>query len=172
MRVARGVSIDLRNVFGVAARPGKPGLAVAVVVAIAAAGCASDPTTCAMPDFTANAPATATAGEVAAVLKQSCALGGCHLSLPGAGGLVLEVGGSEWENALVGVPALENPAMDLVAPGDPDGSWVVHKIFGDVCATTCDPQTGCGAEMPFGASLSPADRGTIVAWIAAGAGSD
>jgi hypothetical protein len=59
--------------------------------------------------------------------------------------------------------------MDLVAPGDPDNSWVVHKIFGELGGAMCSPTTGCGAEMPFGTSLSTTDRATVVAWVLAGA---
>jgi hypothetical protein len=133
------------------------------------AACGSDTTICPGQDFTANATGSATAADVRSILAQNCALGGCHLSSPGAGGLVLDASSSAWVSALVGVPAQESPSLELVAPGDPDRSWIVHKIFGEFCGTTCSASSGCGGQMPFGGQLSPTDQGTIVEWIMAGA---
>jgi hypothetical protein len=121
------------------------------------------------PDFTRNAPAQASIGDVQPILARNCALGGCHLSAPGSGDLVLAVGSASWADAVIGVRSHENPSMDLVTPGDPAHSWLVHKIFGALCGYRCDATVGCGAEMPFGGALPDADRGTIVAWIEGGA---
>jgi hypothetical protein len=126
-----------------------------------------DPTCAREPDFTAKAPAQVSAAEVGTILQRNCTLGGCHLGTPGAGNL--ELGPSSWTGALIGVPSRENPSMKLVAPGDPGESWIVHKVFGALCGYACDPKLGCGAEMPFGASLDEADRSTIAAWIERGA---
>ena len=131
------------------------------------AGCAADDASACAPDFTAGAPAQATTAEVTAIIARSCALGGCHLHAPGAGDLVLDTAADAWTQAVVGVRAHET-AMDLVAPGDPDASWLAHKVFGSLCGVTC-PGSGCGAPMPFGAALSADERGTISAWIAGGA---
>jgi hypothetical protein len=148
-------------------------IALALTFASAVSACGTDVSKCdEQADFAAGVSTTTTAGDVTPILAQNCALGGCHLSEPGAGNLVLDVSSgaaSGWVGALVGVPAQESPSMDLVAPGDPDNSWVVHKIFGELCGAMCSPTTGCGAEMPFGTSLSTTDRATVVAWVLAGA---
>jgi len=139
------------------------------VLLLAASGCASDPTSCkSEPDYTAHAPAQATAADVQPILTRHCALGGCHLHAPGAGGLVLDVSSTAWIDAVVGVRAQES-TMDLVAPGDPSSSWLVRKVFGSFCGATCSSSAGCGGQMPIGPPLSDDERGTIVAWIAAGA---
>ena len=62
--------------------------------------------------------------------------------------------------------------MDLVAPGDPERSWLVYKIFGDLCRFTCDTKLGCGGQMSFGQPLSEQERGVILAWIRHGASTD
>jgi hypothetical protein len=144
---------------------------IAACIAVALGACGTSDTDCSATsdDFAANASAPATASDVQPILAQNCALGGCHLSGPGAGGLVLDVSAATWPNALVGVAARESPSMNLVTAGDPDRSWLVHKIFGSFCGATCDRALGCGAEMPFGAALSDANRSTIVAWVIAGA---
>ena len=59
--------------------------------------------------------------------------------------------------------------MDLVTPGDPERSWLVYKIFGDLCRFTCDTKLGCGGQMPFGPQLVEQERGVILAWIRQGA---
>jgi hypothetical protein len=133
------------------------------------AACGNDVASCPTTDFAAQAPAQATVADVTAIVEEHCALGGCHLHAPGAGGLVLDVSSPSWPDLVIGVPAQENPAMDLVTAGDPDQSWLVHKVFGEFCGATCDPILGCGAAMPFGAALSDADRATIARWIELGA---
>lgn len=141
---------------------------LAMALAVSAVACGTSDDRCAIDEeFTANPGATA--ADVQPILAHNCAVGGCHLNAPGAGGLVLDVSSPTWPNALVGVPAHENPAMDLVAAGDPDRSWLVRKISGSFCGVSCDPALGCGAEMPFGTPLSDADRGTIDAWVMGGA---
>lgn len=136
-----------------------------------AVGCGADDATCGAPVELAAIAAVepATADDVAAILERSCALGGCHLSGPGAGGLVLGRSTATWRAALVNVPSQQNPAMALVAPGDPDRSWLVAKVHGALCDATCDRALGCGGPMPPGAPLSDAERATLVTWIADGA---
>jgi hypothetical protein len=106
---------------------------------------------------------------VQAVLGRSCAVGGCHASAPGAGGLALPQANAAWVDSVVGVKSQENPSMDLVTPGDPERSWFVYKIFGDLCGFTCDTKLGCGGQMPFGQQLAEQERGVILAWIRHGA---
>ncbi len=135
-----------------------------------ALGCGAESAVCAPVEVAAvDSAATAGADDVAMILGRSCALGGCHLSGPGAGGLVLGRSSDAWRAALVNVPSQQNPAMPLVAPGDPDRSWLVVKLLGSFCDAPCDPELGCGGPMPPGEPLSDAERATIIAWIADGA---
>jgi len=115
--------------------------------------------------------ATATRADVEQVLTRSCAVGGCHAGTPGAADLTFPLASSAWVANVVNRPALENPAMMLVAPGDLTKSWLVHKLTGDFCAfeSTCDPQIGCGTRMPFGQALSVEDMTTVVVGVKSGA---
>jgi hypothetical protein len=135
---------------------------------VGAAGCGSDDATCAPPpDVAAVGPVTAE--NVTSILERSCALGGCHLGAPGSAGLVLGRTTAEWRAAMVSVPSRQNPALPLIAPGDPARSWLVAKIYGAFCDAPCDQPGGCGGAMPPGVKLSDVERATIVAWIADGA---
>ena len=65
----------------------------------------------------------------------------------------------------VGVPSVEQPAFLRVAPGDPEGSYLVHKIEGRGSIS--------GDPMPQGGPpLSSTEIADIRAWIAAGAMND
>jgi hypothetical protein len=125
-------------------------------LAVLVTACTAEPSgTCGTRDL--EQPAR-TEAEVRPILARSCALGGCHLRAPGAGGLVLDVSSPAWVDALVGVPARQGGGLDLVAAGSPGESWLVHKI------------DGCGGRMPpAGDPMTAEERATIVGWIAAGA---
>jgi hypothetical protein len=78
---------------------------------------------------------------------------------------------------IVGVKSPENPQMDIVKAGDPNGSYLMHKLDYDECqfATACN-KTGtqiflnCGLGMPYNAgTLDVGLRDTIRRWIAQGA---
>jgi hypothetical protein len=130
--------------------------AAVAALALSAAACATEPTgTCGTRDLT-RPPRTEP--EVRPILARSCALGGCHLRAPGAGGLVLDTTSPAWVDALVGVPSRQGVGLDLIAAGSPAESWLVHRI------------DGCGGRMPpAGDPLTPDERAAIVGWIAAGA---
>jgi len=134
-------------------------LATLATLAISATACATDASgTCGTSDLVQPARGAA---EVRPILARSCALGGCHLRAPGAGGLVLDVSSSAWVDALVGVGSRQGGGLDLVVAGSPGESWLVHKI------------DGCGGRMPpVGDPLTAEERATIVGWIAAGATRD
>lgn len=139
-------------------------------VALALGGCGARDASCGPGTaLTASEPETASRADVQEILGRSCAIGGCHASAPGAGGLALPPADAAWIDSVVGVKSQENPSMDLVAPGDPERSWLVYKIAGDLCGFTCDPKLGCGGQMPFGQQLSEQERGVILAWIRHGA---
>lgn len=66
--------------------------------------------------------------------------------------------------SLVGKAALQG-GMPRVTPGDPERSYLLHKLRG----THLD-QGGSGGRMPLGLEpLSPEDIGKLQAWIKAGA---
>lgn len=142
-------------------------------VALALGGCGAGDGSCGPGSaLTAPEPDTASAADVQEIFGRSCAVGGCHASAPGAGGLALALADAAWIDSVVGVKSQENPSMDLVAPGDPERSWLVHKISGDLCRFTCDTKLGCGGQMPFGQQLPEQERGVILAWIGHGASTD
>ena len=99
------------------------------------------------------------------VFDTTCATSSCHGSTAAAGGLSLAAGAAYGN--LVGVPAA-NPAAATagvlrVAPGDPDHSFLLQKLLGQIQATE-------GSRMPLvGTPPSPASMDLIRRWIAAGA---
>jgi hypothetical protein len=89
-----------------------------------------------------------------------CAKAGCHAAGSSPSGLVLAAGQSYGN--LVGRPAAENSALARVAPGNPDGSYIILKLRGDPGIT--------GERMPLGGPFLSADQiAGIAAWIRAGA---
>jgi hypothetical protein len=85
---------------------------------------------------------------------------------------------------LVGVKAVEDPAMDLVTAKDAANSYLIHKVSDDqgtlnslkctggTCpAPDCDMTNVCGIPMPKSAvsALDPAVIATITNWIMQGA---
>jgi hypothetical protein len=83
----------------------------------------------------------------------------CHAGAQAPVGLRLEDGVSY--TMLVDVPSAQVPGLRRVAPGDPDNSYLVHKVEGTAAV---------GRRMPLG--LSPLDQeqiDLIRQWIAAGA---
>jgi hypothetical protein len=84
----------------------------------------------------------------------------CHIGVSAPEGMQLDAGHSY--NMLVGVPSVEQPSLLRVNPGNPDASYMVHKIEG---ASGID-----GGQMPLGET--PLPQSTIDAirqWITNGA---
>lgn len=138
-------------------------LAALVLFALLAAGCGTvkSPTE-------PSAPATGGTGGTALTFTQIqtqiftpvCAKAGCHAAGSSPSGLVLAAGQSYGN--LVGRPAAENSALARVAPGNPDGSYIILKLRGDPSIT--------GERMPLGGPFLSADQiAGIAAWIRAGA---
>lgn len=110
-------------------------------------------------------PTDAGVGEwsaLSAMLSQHCRR--CH-----DGGRRRRV--DRWDD-LVGVVALQVQAP-LVAPGDPDGSYLLAKLLGshrDFCGRAGQPLNNCGRRMPpDGTAPSPEEQLRLRAWIAQGA---
>ena len=73
---------------------------------------------------------------------------------------------------LVNKAADAHKTMKRVVPGDPNNSFLMHKLDGDQCAldaTTCN-HDDCGVSMPQDGDLLPdTDRAVIRKWIMQGA---
>jgi hypothetical protein len=101
-------------------------------------------------------------GDVQPILSANCALSGCHGgSSPQLG---MNLGPGQTFSNTVNVASVES-SLDRIEPGQPDQSYLVHKIQG-----TQSQVGGTGGRMPLGGTpLSQADIDKIRAWITAGA---
>ena len=85
----------------------------------------------------------------------------CHIGAGAPQGLRLDSEDNSYQH-LVNVDANEVPTLKLVAPGDPDASYLVHKVEGR--------NTIVGSRMPLGQSaLSSQQIADIRSWISQGA---
>jgi hypothetical protein len=128
--------------------------------------------------------------DVMPIFHASC--GGCHRAPMNTTPHSLELGGgdagvdpSELLTKLVGAKAAEMPEMELVAPGDPANSYLMHKMDDDQCTLAAQCNAGalgskfpnCGGAMPPVPASSPpklsaATRDIVRAWIHQGAQDD
>lgn len=93
------------------------------------------------------------------VFTPGCAVVGCHGGTTAAQGLRLDDGLSA--ASLINVPSVASASLVRVVPGDPDGSFLIHKLEGTQAAGDRMPQGG-----PY---LPQATIDVIRAWIASGA---
>ena len=101
-------------------------------------------------------------GDVQPILSNSCAFSGCHAGTSPQQGMNLSLGLTH--SNTVNVPSNES-GLDRIEPGQPNQSYLVHKIQG-----TQGTVGGSGAQMPFGGTpLSQANIDIIRAWITDGA---
>jgi len=114
--------------------------------------------------------------DVAPIFAKACAFSACHGSHTAAGnhGLFLAATGADGMTAVktaLAAGSQELPSMKFVAPGDPDNSFVLHKLDGNLCGLEAQCVSGsCGVSMPQGNDLLPqASRDTVRRWIAQGA---
>lgn len=81
---------------------------------------------------------------------------------------------------IVGKASPEDPKMNIIQAGDPENSYLMHKLDGDQCiySANCSGAqnptfTNCGSQMPFnGPYLDQSKRDAIRRWIAQGAQDD
>jgi hypothetical protein len=99
------------------------------------------------------------------IFTPSCAnFSPCHDSSSPAGALDLTEGVSHAQ--LVGREATMDPSRMLVIPGDPDESFLIQKLRGELAESQ-------GVRMPFGNPPLPADQVSIIEeWVARGAAND
>lgn len=97
------------------------------------------------------------------IFTPTCARSGCHSAASASNGLSLAEGDSFSE--LVGVASQDVPTMDRVDVGDPDNSYLLHKLRG-----TQGSVGGSGSRMPQGElALSDEEIEAIEEWIENGA---
>jgi len=89
----------------------------------------------------------------------------CHARTAARAPFSLDASNS-WQS-IVNVDSLEAPALKRVKPGDPNASYLWHKVNG-----TQTSVGGSGATMPEGGHLTAAELATIEKWISAGAKDD
>jgi hypothetical protein len=107
-------------------------------------------------------PTASLSCDVQPIFSASCALSGCHAGPSPAENLDLGTGAAF--GAIVNVPAVQ-AALMRIRPGQPDSSYLVHKIQGTQASVG-----GSGVRMPLGrAALSQAQIDTVRAWVSAGA---
>jgi hypothetical protein len=120
-------------------------------------------------------PATLSAIEDG-IFAKSCAFSSCHGGPTPAAGLDLTTGAAC--GALVNAPSCVFSGRTRVVPGDPDSSFLYHKVAGDDLGSTPDGTcaglaNGVSQRMPLGATpLCQGQIDQIKAWIAAGASCD
>lgn len=95
------------------------------------------------------------------IFTPSCALSGCHSGATPKQGMNLSAGNA-YAN-IVNVTAVES-TRKRIAPGDPDGSYMVSKVKGDA--------TISGSRMPLGGALPPERIQLLVDWVRRGAPND
>ena len=86
------------------------------------------------------------AADVEPILASGCAFSGCHGTInanPGNKPMVLTAG--QAYNNIVGVPSGELPSMNRITAGDPDKSYLIHKLQGTHASVG-----GAGSRMPLG----------------------
>ena len=92
------------------------------------------------------------------IFNVTCTTNGCHSASDPDAGLILDAENSY--SLLVNQPSQQKPAFSRVAPGDPDNSYLIHKLEG----------TGEKNRMPFRGSALPQQTIDVVRqWIADGA---
>jgi hypothetical protein len=162
---------------------------VVVVSVVAAVGCSSSTAP------TGGGPVSFSK-DVMPIFQTGCTLSSeCHGQMNNAAEENLYLGDNVMNTpdiikqvyaGLVGVAALEDPAMKLVTPSDPSTSFLFHKLnntqnnFASDCAkatlcsdASCTAQTPCGTFMPYLGSEFDTDQpdhfAKIQSWIEQGA---
>ncbi len=142
--------------------PGVVRLAV-VGLLVLSLGCAGDGSTFVEPgDDNGNGNSPEFAADVQPIFTANCALSNCHAGSNPVEGMNLG-DGQAYAN-IVNVQSNES-ALLRVKPGEPDESYLVHKIQG-----TQGSVGGSGGQMPFGGpALTQTQINLIREWITNGA---
>lgn len=104
------------------------------------------------------------AADIQPIFTTNCALSGCHTGSQPQAGQNLSAG--QAYNNIVNVASTTLPTMDRVEPGQPEQSFLVHKIQG----TQGPLGSNMGERMPFGGDKLPQSTIDLIrAWITQGA---
>ncbi len=104
----------------------------------------------------------------ASIFVPRCATSACHSGSPPANGLPVSLDqGAGWRE-MVGVQAIGAPGLNVVEPGNPDASYLVHKLRNTAGQVGGSPE----GLMPPDGELDEAEKAAIEAWIANGALND
>ena len=79
-----------------------------------------------LPKAAQSQPAVSFANQIQPIFDASCSNGNCHIGAS-AGGLNLNPGSTHGN--IVNVPALQNPNMSRITPGNPDESYLFQKLL-------------------------------------------
>ena len=129
--------------------------------------------------------------QIQPILQQSCGVAGgtCHGASDGSSqlGLYLAEPAGAMDGygdpatilgAIVNAKSMEDPTMNIITPGDPENSYLYHKVLGDQdtlvadCTANASGVQGkpCGVSMPqTGGSIGTTDEGLLKDWITQGA---
>jgi hypothetical protein len=104
------------------------------------------------------------AEDIQPIFTNSCAFaGGCHAGASPALGMNLSAG-QAYAN-IVDVASTQVPGLDRIEPGDPDNSYLIHKVQGTQASVG-----GSGQRMPRGGTpLSQETIDRIRLWVTQGA---
>lgn len=158
-------------------------------IAVAAAGCGDDsdstPTDALCYDYTTfvETPAVSFADDVMPIFRRSCALSNsCHASNPGTltqpylGKKLTDPDPTPDEiqaifDENVGETSSKALGMEIIKAGDPENSFLMHKLDATLSCATIKGCSGsnCGTPMPVGAKLPAAELDLIRSWIKQGA---
>jgi len=159
---------------------------LALLFFVLVAGCSSEePANLPKRDGGTATGAAAFKKDVVPLLQEgSCTLTGCHGAKENNRGVYLTGDPAQMHTELLKESSVAK-GMKIVAPGDPENSWLMIKLdgkqaqFSAKCADTSGtlPAGDCGQPMPQGddpslGQLSQAKRDVIRAWIKAGAKND
>jgi hypothetical protein len=101
--------------------------------------------------------------DVQPFLSGTCASSVCHGPNPPGKPMSLAAGQSYGN--IVGVPSAQLPSMNRITPGNPDQSYLIHKLQG-----THQVVSGTGQRMPAGQPpLAPSVIAMMRQWVSEGA---
>ena len=124
--------------------------------------------------FDAQTPKVSLSKDVMPIFTGSCGFTSCHSLADTKTAVFLGADAPKVHQSLVGIPSRALTTMTLVAPNDPQASFLMRKVDASQCVFDAQCVDGtCGVPMPRGEELLPLrDRDTIRRWIAQGAKND
>lgn len=168
-------------------------LSLALAIPLSFVGCGDDTDTTAggsaecfdYASFDTMSPAVTFSGDVLPIFRQSCGLStSCHQSESGpvaqpflgpatSAGEATPAQIDKIFEVNVNVDAFAAPTMKIVKPGEPENSFLMHKMDGTLKCASVTCSASCGVSMPQGSPILGQDqRDKVRRWIAQGAKKD